>query len=92
MNRFDTQACIEHISLTDDLASEFYQHHADHDGQTFGLVQLLGRRGRRQSRNSGELVSMLLVKSCGDGKFRRLCCICSLMDTLEQLGQQHFGH
>ena len=62
------------------------------DGQTFGLIQLLGRRTRQQRKNSGELISMLLVESRGNGEYSRLCCISVPMDTLEKLEQEHFGH
>lgn len=87
-----TQIRKDHIRLTGNLASEFYQHHEGFDGQTFGLVQLLGRRNKQQRKNSGEVISMLLVESRGKGEYSRLCCISVPMDTLEQLEQEHFGH
>jgi hypothetical protein len=89
---FHTRIRTDHIRLTDDLASEYYQHHEDFKGQTFGLVQLLGRRERLGRKNAGELLFMLLVESCGNGEYRRLCCISVSMDTLQQLEEQHFGH
>lgn len=87
-----TQIRKDHIRLTDNLASEFYQHHEGFDGQTFGLVQLLGRRTKQQRKNSSEVVFMLLMESRGKGEYSRLCCISVPMDTLEQLEQEHFGH
>jgi hypothetical protein len=89
---FHAQIRKDHIRLTDNLASEFYQHHEGFDGQTFALVQLLGRHTKQQRKNSGELISMLLVESRGKGEYTRLCCISVAMDTLEQLEQEHFGH
>ena len=82
----------DHIRMTDSLASEFYQHHEGFEGQTFGSVQLLGRRSTHQRKNSGELISMLLVESRSNGEYCRLCCISISMDTLDQLEQEHFGH
>jgi hypothetical protein len=82
----------DYIRLTDNLASEFYQHHEGFDGQTFGLVQLLARRTKEQRKSSSEVVFILLVESRGGGEYSRLCCISVPMDTLKQLEQEHFGH
>jgi hypothetical protein len=92
LNNLHSHIRKEHIRLTEDLASEFYQHHQGFDGQTFGLVQLLGRHTKHQRKSTGELVSMLLVESRGEGQYSRLCCVNITMDTLEQLEQEHFGH
>jgi hypothetical protein len=89
---FHTRIRTDHIRLTDDLASEYYQHHEDSKNQTFGLVQLLGRRERSGHKDAGELLFMLLVESCGNGEYRRLCCVGVPMDTLQQLEEEHFGH
>ena len=89
---FHTHIRKEDIRITDDLASEFYQHHEGFEGQTFGLVQLLSRRTKQQRKNTGELISMLLVESRRKGEFSRLCCISMSTDTIEQLEQEHFGH
>ena len=62
------------------------------DGQTFGLVQLLGRRTKKQRKRSGEVIFMLLVESRGKEEYSRLCCISVPTDTLKQLEQEHFGH
>jgi hypothetical protein len=89
---FHTHIRKEDIRITDDLASEFYQHHEGFEGQTFGLVQLLSRRTKQQRKNTGELIFMLLVESRGEGEYSRLCCISMSTETLEQLEKEHFGH
>lgn len=88
---FHTHIRTQPVRLTDDFASEFHQHHEGFDGQTFGLVQLLSRRERRQRKNASEIIFMLLVESRGNGKYSRLCCVKASTDTLEQLEEEFFG-
>lgn len=91
LKEFHSRIRTDHIRLTDNLTSEFYQHHEAFDGQTFGLVQLLGRREGKNRKNSGEIIFMLLVESRGKGQYSRLCCLSVARDTLQQLEQEHFG-
>lgn len=59
---------VDYVRLTDDHATEVYQHHKDHAGQSFALFKLLIRKTSRS-----DSLCCLLLESCGDGTWRRLC-------------------
>lgn len=94
IEQYHTQIRTDDIRLTDNLLSEFHQHHKGHEGQTFGLLQLLTTqmRVRRAAARSVRMLYMLLVESCEEGGWRRLCCLRLSIDTLEDLEEEHFGH
>lgn len=94
IEQYHTQIRTDDIRLTDNLLSEFYQHHEGYEGQTFGLLQLLTTRNRvrRAAARSVRMLYMLLVESCEEGGWRRLCCLRLSIDTLEDLEEEHFGH
>lgn len=94
IEQYHTQIRIDDIRLTDNLLSEFHQHHKAYKNQTFGLLQLLTTqtRVRRAAARSARMVYMLLVESCEEGGWRRLCCLRLSIDSLEDLEEKHFGH
>lgn len=54
------------MRFTEHLATEVYQRHQTHENQQFALMQLLTSLGG---------VNCLLLETCGDGTWRRLCII-----------------
>lgn len=66
---------------------EFHQHHKGYEGQTFAVIQLLSS----SSKPGLKLLYVLLVESCEEGGYRRLCCLSLWTDTYEELEKVFVG-
>jgi hypothetical protein len=63
-----------YMRLNDDFTNEFHQHHKPYEGQQFALLQLLtwwSGQGGYEAR----ALECLLLETCGDGTWRRLCLV-----------------
>lgn len=68
---------------------EFYQHHLHHEGQRFALLKLLQEKAG--DGDEGVILKLLLLESCEDGGYRRLCCVHVQVGTVREFENAFFS-